>query len=546
MTAAKRLVYILLALILSACAPSAPPQRAPLEPTAATPVEDETTIGTQVYGRVVDGATNSPVSYAFVQAKNHRGVTVTVFSDADGNFSIPDLAADTYIVSSHSFGYLNALPQEIALITSTPVQVELSLSVAPDTRSLVSGAEWLSMLPDNTQTRQFILDCQGCHQLGWIRNVRNGWPTQDQWEVSIRKMLSFYGPQSGFPIIGPVNVEELAAWLVEYLNEDTLPPPPLPIAPEAATVRITEYDFPGAGPHDLVLDANGQVVITGMFSHNMYSLDPLTGEFTRFDLKPNANPRALEIDAKGNWWIVFGSPMQLAYMDPNTGDFDVHSIGMYAHSIAIDAQGHAWANGHFLANPGKVVAVDPRDGSQRSFDVPDNNVHNLAGLPISYDLRVDADGMIWVSELNWNRMYKLDPQTGEVAYYELPNDTSGPRRFELDAAGNLWIPQFSGGRLAMFDPRTESFTEWDVPTPNAEPYVVKVDHQRGLVWIGYAAGNRVASFDPRTERFVEYLLPTAFALIRHMAIDEASGDVWVSYHHVPTAQDKIVRLQIFS
>ena len=216
---------------------------------------------------------------------------------------------------------------------------------------------------------------------------------------------------------------------------------------------------------------------------------------------------------------------------------------MYAHSIAIDSAGDAWANGHFKADPGQVVRIDAQDGSIQRFDIHDNNTANLTGLPISYDLRVDANGVVWGSDLNWNRIFKLEPQTGEVVHYELPDSTSGPRRFEFDAAGNLWIPEFSGGPLAMFAPASEPFTEGDPPTKTAEPYVVKVDKQRNAIWIGYAAANRVARFDPATETFTEYPLPTQFALIRHMAIDEGTGDVWFSYHHVPTAQDMVARLE---
>lgn len=133
--------------------------------------------------------------------------------------------------------------------------------------------------------------------------------------------------------------------------------------------------------------------------------------------------------------------------------------------------------------------------------------------------------MCWGLRLNWNRIYKLEPQSGQVVHYELPGSTSGPRRFDFDVAGNLWIPEFSGSRLAMFDPTSETFTESDTPTKNAEPYVVKVDKQRNVIWIGYVAANRVAPFDPVTETFTEYPLPTPYA-IRHMAVDEATRDVW--------------------
>ena len=564
----KRVVGLLLLLTLYACTTGPQPETAsetltPIETTSATSVSlspsPETISATEppiataeapddgpvsIAGRVTANESNVPVAHAFVQARNNQGMAITVLSDQDGEYQFTDLPAGRYSVSARGFGYQRSLTEIAETSSSSPLHIEFQLSPAADIAAQVSGAEWLSLLPDGDETRQFILDCQGCHQLGWPRQAYNGWPTAGQWETSIEKMHGTYGPRSGFPIIGPMDIPQIAAWLAQYLTEDAIPPQPLPIAPEAQTMRITEYDFPGIGPHDLVLDGDGQVIVTGMFSDDMYSLDPASGEFTRYDLPANANPRAVELDDQGTWWIAFGSPNQVARFDPQTEELTTYSIGMYAHSVAIDSAGHAWANGHFRANPGKVVRINPQDGTKQVFDIPDNNTSNLTGLPISYDLRVDANDVVWGSDLNWNRIYKLDPQTGEVTHYELPTSTSGPRRFDFDADGNLWIPEFSGGRLAMFDPDSETFTEWATPTKNAEPYVVKVDKQRNAVWIGYAAANRVARFDPVTETFVEYPLPTPLALIRHLAVDEASGDVWFSYHHVPTAQDIVARLEV--
>ena len=431
-----------------------------------------------IAGQITANDTNAPVPYAFVQAGNNQGMTITVLSNQHGEYQIADLPAGRYSLSAHGFGYRRSLTEIVEVGASSPQTVHLDLSPQADITSQVSGAEWLSLLPDDEATRQFILDCQGCHQLGWPRQAYNGWPSAGQWETSIKKMHGYYGPRSGFPIIGPMDIPQTAAWLAQVLTEEATPPRPLPISPEAQAMRITEYDFPGIGPHDLALDGNGQVIVTGMFSDDMYALDPVSGEFTRYDLPPNANPRAVELDAQGAWWIVFGSPNQIAQFDPQTEELTTYSIGMYAHSIAIDSAGHAWANGHFRANPGKVVRINPQDGTSQVFDIPDNSTSNLTGLPISYDLRIDADDVVWGSDLNWNRIYKLEPQTGAVTHYELPNSTSGPRRFDFDADGNLWIPEFSGGRLAMFNPDSETFTEWATPTKNAEPYVVKVDQER--------------------------------------------------------------------
>ena len=526
---------------------------APASPSVATETASDTAPPTEtaespnanvnIAGRVTASDTNAPIPYAFVQARNNKGMIITVLSNPDGAYQFTNLPPGRYSLSAHGFGYSRSLTEVVETDSSSPLNVPLELRPNADVAAQVSGAEWLSLLPDSEATRHFIINCQGCHQLGWPRQAYGGWPTASQWETSIEKMHGYYGPQSGFPIIGPMDIPQTAEWLARYLTDDALPPQPLPIAPEAQTMRLTEYDFPGNGPHDLVLDADGQVIVTGMFSDDMYALDPTSGDFTRYDLPANANPRAVEVDAQGAWWLTFGNPHQVARFDPQTEELTTYSIGMYAHSIAIDSNGNAWANGHFKANPGQVVRINAQDGAIQRFDIPDNNTSNLTGLPISYDLRVDANDTVWGSDFNWNRIYRLDPQTGEVVHFELPEPTSGPRRFEFDAAGNLWIPEFSGGRLAMFDPNNQTFTEWDTPTKNAEPYVVKVDKQRNNVWIGYAAANRVTRFDPVTETFVEYPLPTPFALIRHMAIDEATGDVWFSYHHVPTAQDMVARLE---
>ena len=559
----NRIVGLFLVLTLYACTTAPPTEtgnatETPIgttSPTSALPATSTETASETaappndsviIAGQITENDTNAPVPYAFVQARNNQGMTITVLSDQHGEYQIADLPAGQYSLSAHGFGYRRSLTEivEVEALASSPQTIHLDLSPQADIASQVSGAEWLSLLPDDEATRQFILDCQGCHQLGWPRQAYNGWPMAGQWETSIEKMHGYYGPRSEFPIIGPMDIPQTAAWLAQYLTDEATPPRPLPISPEAQAMRITEYAFPGIGPHDLVLDGNGQVIVTGMFSDDMYALDPHSGEFTRYDLPPNANPRAVELDAQGAWWIVFGNPNQIAQFDPQTEELTTYSIGMYAHSIAIDSAGNAWANGHFRANPGKMVRINPQDRTSQVFDVPDNNTSNQTGLPISYDLRIDADDVVWGSDLNWNRIYKLEPQTGAVTHYELPNSTSGPRRFDFDADGNLWIPEFSGGRLAMFNPDSETFTEWATPTRNAEPYVVKVDQERNVVWIGYAAANRVARFDPVSETFVEYPLPTQFALIRHMAIDEATGDVWFSYHHVPTAQDMVARLKV--
>lgn len=417
------------------------------------------------------------------------------------------------------------------------------LPVEAQSVGYVPGSSWLDLLPDGEEKRRFIIECTGCHSPSYIYSRNNRWLTQAEWEARITQMLSYYGPRSGFPIIGNVDRTELASWLVQYWNADSVPSPVPQADPSTADAEITEWRFPGAGPHDLFALVDGTIAITGMFDNDMWVLNPETGRFDRHDMPGQANPRAMDVDAEGNWWIVFGNPKEVARYNPQTRDIELYDVGIYAHSIALDAEGRAWANGHFTTNPIRVAMIDPSTDSITFYDVPTENSSYQVDLPISYDLIDAPDGTIWMTELNWNRISGLNPVTGEVRSYELPTPHSAPRRLDISPDGILWIPEYANDRLARFDPATESWTEYAMPRTGVDPYVVRYDAGRNAVWVAYSTGDAVAKFDVATETFTEYRLPTRYALIRHMVID-AAGDVWFSYHHVPTMNDRIVRLRV--
>lgn len=412
-----------------------------------------------------------------------------------------------------------------------------------------TSAELLALLPDGEAKRAFILDCTGCHQFDQRTTTANGrLRNEAEWAERIRQMLAFAGASTGFPIISPSrHAETTASWLVEHLGgpDDPLPdlePPRIPRPTPPAT--ITEFDLPDPNdlPHDLMLAAKGQVVVTGMFTHRLYVLDPATGSFQTQPIPvPDANPRAAETDRHGRWWVLLGGPQKVARFDPESGAWSSWDLGMYPHSIGLDAQGRVWFNGHFTKEPELLGSLDPATGKVSTAAVP-VPVMPDGGSTIPYELRVGSDGTVWMTELRGNRLVRFDPATQSFRLYELPTPHSGPRRFDLDAHGVVWVPEYAGNKLARFDPRTESFTEYEFPLKDALPYVVRADHTRGVLWIGTAAADVVARFDPRTRTFDVYPLPTQGALIRHLVVDPRTGAVWGAYSPVPARSPKIVRI----
>lgn len=307
--------------------------------------------------------------------------------------------------------------------------------------------EWLGMLPDGEPKRAFILDCTGCHQLDSVRALVAGRPrTETEWVDATSRMLAYAGATTGFPVIAADrDAAGTGAWLARHLAARpatrTTCDRPMP-----AGAQVTEFPMPQAQdlPHDVAVDGSGRVLVTGMFSHTLYTLDTTNGRFVEVPIPvERANPRALDLDAAGDWWAVLGSPRKVARYSPRTGAWRDWDVGMYAHSLAPDARGRVWFNGHFTRAPEQIGYVDPAAGVT-TIDVPPHpTMAQAPGGPIPYEIRVAPNGHVWMSELQGNRIIGYNPDTRTFAVHDLPTPRSGPRRFDIDAAGMLWIPTYS-------------------------------------------------------------------------------------------------------
>lgn len=189
--------------------------------------------------------------------------------------------------------------------------------------TVAPSAAWLTLLPAGETKRRFILDCAGCHVFDeGIARTAGAPRTRQGWEEAVRRMLSFAGAQSGFPIISPDrDPVATAAWLDEHLAARAIAPGASgPAVPPG--FEVVEYPLPQPDlPHDLAVAPSGEIVVTGMLTNVLYVLDPTTGVFTERAIPvPDANPRAIEIAPDGAWWIVLGGPQGIARYDPALGD----------------------------------------------------------------------------------------------------------------------------------------------------------------------------------------------------------------------------------
>jgi len=84
-----------------------------------------------------------------------------------------------------------------------------------------------------------------------------------------------------------------------------------------------------------------------------------------------------------------------------------------------------------------------------------------------HDVIVDNAGMAWYSSFGEPFLGRLDPKTGKVTEFPLPelkrDFPTGSLGLRTDPAGNLWLGMMYQGGIAKFDPKTEKLTTWSLP-----------------------------------------------------------------------------------
>ena len=211
-------------------------------------------------------------------------------------------------------------PIRAALLTPAAGAQHTAAPAAARDLSTATASQLLQLLPDGEEKRRFILDCTGCHTF----DPRTAAPagrarTRAQWDTATHRMLGYAGATSNFPVIAAAREPApTAEWLARWITDASL----ATVAPAAprGSPKVREYMMPMAQdlPHDVAVDNDGTVVITGMFSHKMYRLDPESGALVTFDIpQERANPRAVEIDDRGAWWVLLGGPRRIARRDPH-------------------------------------------------------------------------------------------------------------------------------------------------------------------------------------------------------------------------------------
>ena len=498
---------------------------------------------------VVQDAAGNPMGGVSVSAIDEAmEMSVTVFSQPDGSYSIDGLADQEYVVRARLIGKEDAFEDAKA-----GEKVSFKLDPAEDLDMQRTGDNLFSLVKwDNEKDKQnFKMFCGYCHQVGTL-GFRSPEEPVD-WETMVTRMDGFGG-------LYKHTQETLVTRLLEAYSEEgqeKWPAYEVPAAPSGKATKavITEWDLgrqDATMTHDLELGTDGKVYVVDMINDAMLTLDPKTGERETIgwpdgkdpatDGIPRKGPHSLERDADGNMWVTLALSGQMSKYDVKTGEFTTVSSapaprprGAYPHTLRIDDAGTVW---YTDAGAG-VFSLDPKTNEVTQYKLPTADQVSGGGRGESrgvtpYGIAASPkDGTIWYTKLNGNRLGRIDPSVdgGDVKEWNPP--FTGPRRAHVAKDGIVWVPGFGSGVVGAFNPETEEWKVYELPDAiNQIPYALNIHPQTGEIWICGTGNDTMTVLDPKTGEFTEIRMPSRVTYTREVEFAE-DGSVWVCNSNYP-------------
>src|SRR5258708_3410174 len=309
------------------------------------PVAAENRAAAALTGQVTSAAEGAMEGVVVSAKKEGSTVTVSVISDAQGRYSFPAdrLSAGKYKIKIRAVGYDHA-PTTADVADAQTATVDLKLQKTKALAAQMSNAEWMASVPGSDDQRHFLLDCVSCHTLERIvRSTHNA----DEFTQVITRMRG-YGPvsqpikpqrmldpaRSGTPeqyrkpaeYLASINLSEVEKW--QYPMKALARP-----TGRATRAIITEYDLPRSTtePHDVIVDAQGDVWYSDFGEPFISRFDPKTlklTEFpgTKFKSEAPVGNLSLEFDKKGTLWFDTMYQRSLGNLYPKTEEIKSYQL----------------------------------------------------------------------------------------------------------------------------------------------------------------------------------------------------------------------------
>ena len=240
----------------------------------------------------VTGPDGAPFRGAFVQARNGATkITVSVLSDTQGHYQVPDLTAGEYRLSIRAPGFKADPKNGIKLTADQNAAADFALQQGAVRWSDISYVQGQKLLPDVRGKELFFAHCTACHgfesRMATVKRDADGWRDRVSY---MREAMGFFinRPQLQFT---DEKAEDMTYFLNYAFGEDsTMPASPASLpgyketvhqfSDEALKIVYVEYEMPGPSrmPWSAYPDQNGRFWIPYYGRANKIGeLDPESG-----------------------------------------------------------------------------------------------------------------------------------------------------------------------------------------------------------------------------------------------------------------------------
>ena len=379
--------------------------------------------------------------------------------------------------------------------------------------------------------------CTVCHDVQRIMSKRS---SAEDWKFTVKRMRVNM-TASSLPDI----TDKEADAIVGYLSANYKPLPggddinsrlPNALATgEGTRYRVVTLDLPRrySEPHDIASDPKG-VAWAAERAGALIRFDPKTYDFTEVRVPAGPAPADRQrlgnpqINAQGILWTADGPNQRWLSYDTNA--FNKANPGVAFRIFPWTAKGHGGAGGNsFALHPdgtvwgtgmGKEVRVlNPATAEFSFYEAP--SFKQTKESPGAYGLAVAGDGSVWWAEDDADMMARVDPKTGKVEEFKLPNvgGHALPRRMNSDWNGDLWVGLWEAGKLMKIDHKTKQMTVYTPKTNGLGMYSVVADKKNHLIWVSAQQVDKIFRFNPATGEFTEFPLSFSQQDPRRIDID---------------------------
>ena len=196
--------------------------------------------------------------------------------------------------------------------------------------------------------------------------------------------------------------------------------------------------------------------------------------------------------------------------------------------LAFDAQGNLWfteLNGNRI---GKLVLSQAK--SLTSQGITEYNLPHPHSKP--HYLTVAKNGMIWFTE-GANRIGKLDPKTGKIEEFDIPTPHSEPYEIAEGPDGGIWFLEFQTNKIGHLEPVSGRITEYPIGPGHPRSLGITNNQiwytQGGIPWVNIFF-SKVGSFDPKTGNITEIKIPPENSVPHSLTVC-LKGEIWFTQEH---------------